>query len=238
MQPKMGIERGFSKLWYINRLSILRGMNEEEMQRVAEMTRMTKHRRGELIYLPGDVSNSIYFLKEGRIKLVGLSEDGREVLLDLIGPGEIFGEVGATQEAPRTTSAEVLEDVLLCEMNRKDFEALLLMHPEMSLRILKRVGFRLKRLEAQMLSLICKDVPTRVREALVNLMDFGSASRPDPPVRIAITQQDVANLIGASRQETSRALKQLEDSGVLDLKYRSIVVKAPELLRRSRSIAS
>ena len=238
MQAKTELERGYSKLWYIKRFNILRGMSEEEMQRVAEMTRMTKHQRGELIYLPGDVSNSIYFLKEGRIKLAGLSEDGHEVLLDLIGPGEIFGEVGATQEAPRTTSAEVLEDASLCEMDRKDFEALLLMHPMMTLRVLRRVGFRLKRIETQLLSLICKDVPTRVREALVDLMDFGSASRPDPPVRIAITQQDVANLIGASRQETSRALKQLEDSGVLDLKYRSIVVKAPELLRRSGSIAS
>jgi CRP/FNR family transcriptional regulator len=188
--------------------------------------------------LPGDVSNSIYFLKEGRIKLIGLSEDGREVLLDLIGPGEIFGEVGATQEAPRTTSAEVLEDVLLCEMNRKDFEALLLMHPEMSLRILKRVGFRLKKLEAQMLSLICKDVPTRVREALVNLMDADSGPKPSVPVNIGLTQQDIANLIGASRQETSRALKELEDSGVLELKYRHILVKAPDSLRDSRSTAA
>jgi CRP-like cAMP-binding protein len=86
-----------------------------------------------------------------------------------------------------------------------------------------------------LISVICKDVPTRVREALVDLMDDGSVYKPKPPVKIRLTQQDVANLIGASRQETARALKELKESGVLDLKYRRIVVKAPDLLRQSRA---
>jgi CRP/FNR family transcriptional regulator len=230
MHPKMQIEKGYSKLWYISRFNLL-GMSKQEMQSVAAMTRMTRHRRGDLIYLPGDPSNSIYFLKEGRMKITGLSEDGREVLLDIIGPGEIFGEASAIQDTPRTTSAAALEDALLCEMERKDFEALLAMHPEMSLRVLQRVGFRLKKVEAQLLSLICKDVRTRVREALVGLVDDGSASSPTTPFKIRLTQQDVANLVGASRQETSRALKELEDSGALELKYRSIIVTAPDRLR-------
>ncbi len=231
MHPKMQIEKGFSKLWYISRFDLLMGMSKQEMQNVAAMTRMTSHRRGDLIYLPGDPSNSIYFLKEGRMKITGLGEDGHEVMLEIIGPGEIFGEASAIQETPRTTTAEALEDALLCEMDRKDFEGLLSMHPEMSLRVLKHVGFRLKKVEAQLLSLICKDVPTRVREALVGLVDNGSASSPTTPVKIRLTQQDVANLVGASRQETSRALKDLEYSGVLELKYRSIIVTAPDRLR-------
>lgn len=231
MHPKMEIEKGCSKLWYIRRFNLLMGMSEQEMQRVAAMTRMTRHRRGELIYLPGDPSHSIYFLKEGRMKITGLSEDGHEVLLDVIGPGEIFGEVGAIQESPRTTSAQALEDSLLCEMHRNDFEALLATYPKMSLHVLKRVGFRLKKVEAQLLSLICKDVSTRVREALIDLIGVESTARPNPPVKIGLTQQDLANLIGASRQETSRALRELEDSGVLKLKYRSIIVTTPHRLR-------
>lgn len=231
MQPKMEIERGGSKLWYIKRFNLLMGMSEQEMQRVAAMTRMTRHLRGEMVYLLGDPSLSIYFLKEGRIKITGLSEDGHEVLLDVIGPGEIFGEVGAIQETPRTTSAQALEDSLLCEMHRNDFEALLTTYPKMSLHVLKRVGFRLKKVEAQLLSLICKDVSTRVKEALIDLMDVESTARPNPPFRIGLTQQDLANLIGASRQETSRALRGLEDSGALQLKYRRIIVTAPNKLR-------
>jgi CRP/FNR family transcriptional regulator len=231
MPPKLEIAKGCSKLWYIRRFNLLKGMSEQEMQRVAAMTRMTRHSRGELIYLPADPSNSIYFLKEGRMKFTGLSEDGDEVLLDIIGPGEIFGEAEAIQETPRTTSAQALDDVLLCEMGRTDFEALLATYPKMSLHVLKLVGFRLKKVEAQLLNLICKDVSTRVREALVNLMDVESISRPNPRVRIGLTQQDLADLIGASRQETSRSLRELEDSGALELKYRHIIVTAPHKLR-------
>lgn len=230
MHRKMETDRGIAKLWHISRLNLLMGMSEQEMRQVAAMTRMTRHRRSDLIYLPGDPSDSIYFLKEGRMKITGFSEDGHEVLLDIIGPGEIFGEASAIQDIPRTTSAEALEDALLCEMDRKDFEALLTMYPQMSLRVLRRVGFRLKKVEARLLNLICKDVPTRVREALVGMVD--AAPGPPRPVKINLTQQDVANLVGASRQETSKALKGLEDSGVLELRYRSIIVTAPDRLRR------
>lgn len=224
MQPKMGIEKGGSELWFIRRLNLLSGMSEQEMNNIAAMTRMSRHRRGELIYLSGDPSRSIYFLKEGRIKVTGLSEDGHEVLLDVIGPGEIFGEIGAIDETPRTTSAQTIEDSLLGEMHGNDFEALLAAYPKMSLEVLKRVGFRLKKVEARLLSLICKDVSTRVREALIDLIDVESTAAP---FSIGLTQQDLANMIGASRQETSRALRRMEDSGALQLKYRHIIVTAP-----------
>ena len=231
MRPQAYLNLCELELGHIRRFDLLDGMSEQVKKRIAAMVKIVRHARGDFIYLPGDPSKSIYFLNKGRMKITGLSEDGHEVLLDIIGPGEIFGEAGAIQDIPRTTSAEALEDALLCEMDRKDFEALLVMHPEMSLRVLRRVGFRLKKVEGQLLSLICKDVPTRVREALVALVDAGPASSPTTTVKIRLTQQDVANLVGASRQETSRALKALEVSGVLELKYRSIIVTAPDRLR-------
>ena len=217
------------------RFNVLLDLSEEETKRVVAMTRMTRHRRGDYIYLPGDPSASIYFLNAGRVKITGLSEEGREVLLDIIGPGGIFGEADALQGSTRTNSAQVLEDALLSEMERKDFEELLAAHPTVSLQVLKRVGSRLKKVEAQLLSLVCKDVPTRLREALANLMDVESTMTLLPFVTIGLTQQDLANLIGASRQETARALKELRDSGVLELRYRSIVVRAPEKLRPDRT---
>jgi CRP/FNR family transcriptional regulator, cyclic AMP receptor protein len=235
MQPEMEIEKCGSELWFIRRFNLLSGMSEQEMNNIAAMTRVSKHRRGELIYLSGDFSRSIYFLKEGRIKVTELSEDGHEVLLDVIGPGEIFGEVGAIHETPRTTSAWTIEDSLLGEMHGNDFEALLAAYPKMSLDVLKSVGFRLKKVEARLLSLICKNVSTRVREALIDLMDVESAAIRNPPFSIGLTQQDLANMIGASRQETSRALRQMEDSGALQLKYRRIIVTAPHKIRSEQA---
>ena len=163
------------------------------------------------------------------MKIGALSDDGDEVLLGIIGPGEIFGDAGAIQGTLRTSSAQALDDSLLCELHRKDFETLLTAHPEISLQLLKSLSARLSRAEAQVLSLVCKDISTRVREALIDLIDFDSNSERKT-IRIRITQQELANLIGASRQKTWEALQELQDSGVLVLSYGSILVTAPQEL--------
>ena len=228
MQSKT--ERGCGELWFLRQFNLPMRMSDEEMKIIASVSRMTWRRRGELIFLSGDPSDSIYFLKDGRIKLTGLSEDGHEVLLDVIGPGELFGEIGPIHDMPRTTSAETIEDSLLGEIRENDFETLLATYPKMSLHVLKRVGLRLKKVEARLLSFIAKDVSTRVEEALIDLLDIESTARSSPPFSIGLTQQDLANMIGASRQETSRALRQLENSGALQLKYRRIIITAPHKL--------
>ena len=225
---------GFSRPFRA-RLELLTGMNQEAAQRFNAMMRTTKRRRGDWIFRLGDSADRIYLLREGRTKITALGEDGHEVLHEIIGPGEIFGETSTILGIPRTTSAQALEASLLCEIRRKDFESLLTAYPEMSLQLLKSVGLRLKKTEAQLLNLICNDVSTRVREALIDLVTIESGVWPDHPVRIGITQQDLANLIGASRQQTWQALKELEDSSVLRLMYRSILVTAPQKLRNGWS---
>lgn len=231
MQSKMQIDKSRSRLWYIKRFNLLAGMSEEELMRIAAMTKMTKYAHGSFVYLSGDPVSSIYFLKEGSIKITGMTEDGHEVLLDIIGPGEVFGEVAALQEESHTNSAQALEDSLLCEMARKDFEDLLNMYPKISLHILKRTGLRLKKIESRLIDLICKDVCTRVKETLLDLIDTRAISGFQYSGKINLTQQDIANLVGASRQETARALKYLQDRDIIELKYRSIIVKSPDRLR-------
>lgn len=201
------------------------------VDRFSAMMRTTTRERGEWIFVLGDPADRIYFLQKGRMKITGLSEDGHEVLHEIIGPGEIFGETSTILGIPRTTSAQAIETSLLCELSRRDFETLLTMYPEMSLQLVKSVGLRLKRAEAQLVNVICNDVSRRVKEALLELITGETDAGQDSPIRIKITQQDLANLIGASRQKTWQALKELEDSGVLNLRYRHIFVTSPNKLR-------
>jgi CRP/FNR family transcriptional regulator len=119
------------------------------------MMRTRKYRRGEWVFVLGDPADSIYILHEGRMKITALSEDGHEVLHEIIGPGEIFGDTSTILGIPRTTSAQALETSLLCEIHRKDFESLLTAYPEMSMQLLKSVGLRLKKAEAQKVSDHC-----------------------------------------------------------------------------------
>lgn len=220
-----------SRLSFTGRLELLNGMSQQAVHDFNTMVRTTKCRCGEWIFLLGDRADSIYFLGEGRIKITALGEDGHEVLHKIIGPGQIFGEMSSLLRIPRTTSAQALEPSRLYEIRREDFETLLRLYPELSFRLLKAVGLRLKQAEAQLVNVICNDVDCRVREALIDLMVSESGATPDRPVKIRITQQDLANLIGASRQKTWQALKELEDSSVLRLMYRSILVIAPHKLR-------
>jgi CRP-like cAMP-binding protein len=227
----------FPAPWSGAGLELLRGMSQDAIHQFDSITRTTKRPRGEWIFVLGDPANSIYLLREGRVKITTFHEDGHEIVHKIIGPNEIFGDVSTVLGIPRTTSAQVLEASLLCEVCRQDFESLLIAYPEMLLQLLKSVGLRLKKAEAQLLNVVCNDVSTRVREALIDLLTLEPGARSDQPVRIGITQQDLANLIGASRQQTWQVLKELEDSSVLRLTYRSILVTAPHKLRNQQSPA-
>lgn len=220
----------FSRLDYFRRLRLLRGMSQQTMHHFDAIMRTTRRRRGDWIFMLGDPSHTIYFLRKGRIKISALSDCGQELVLEIVGPGEIFGDVAAIQGTPRTTSAQALEDLVLCEITRKDFEALLAAYPDLSSHLLQSLTARLRRAEAQLLSLISQDVSTRVREALIELIDSESEEQQNLPIKVKITQQDLANRVGASRQKTWQALKQLEDWGVLRLSYGIILVIAPQLL--------
>jgi CRP/FNR family cyclic AMP-dependent transcriptional regulator len=231
MPSSTEVAYSFSNLWFTGRLELLRGMSPEAVHRFNAMIRRTKRRRGEWVFVHGDPADSIYFVQKGRMKITALSEDGHEVVYEIVGPGEIFGDTSTILGIPRSTSAQTLEASLICEIRQKDFESLLTAYPELSLRLLKFLGRRLKKAEDHVLNVICHDVSTRVREALLELIACESGIKANQPVRIKITQQDLANLIGASRQKTWQALKQLESLSVLRLMYRSILVTAPHKLR-------
>ena len=235
MSPSTEVAHAFSMLWSTGRFELLQGMSQEAVQRFNTIVRRIKRRRGEWVFVHGDPGDSIYLVQKGRMKITALSEDGHEIVHEIVSPGEIFGHTSSILGIPRTTSAQALEASLLCEIQQKDFESLLIAYPELSLQLLKSVGLRLKKAEAQLLKVICHDVSTRVREALIDLMAVESGLHPDQPVTIKITQQDLANLIGASRQKTWEVLKELEDSSVLRLMYRGILVTAPHKLRNEKA---
>ena len=230
------VAHGFVRLRFSGRLELLQGVNAEAVHRFNALMRRTKRRRGEWVYVHGDPADSIYILQTGRMKITALSEDGHEVVHEILGPGEIFGHTSTILGIARTTSAQTLEPSLLCEIRCKDFESLLAAYPALSFQLLKSVGLRLKKAEAQLVNVICNDVSHRVREALIDLIAKESGTWSDRPIRIKITQQDLANSIGASRQKTWAALKELEDSSVLRLMYRGILVIAPHKLRNETAL--
>jgi CRP/FNR family transcriptional regulator, cyclic AMP receptor protein len=212
------------KYWHLRESKFFSDLCDEEVMHIAGITKMSRRARGEFVYLTGDYSEKVYFVIMGRVKLTEVLDEGREVLLDIVNNNEIFGDIDALYGTPRAESAQVVEDALLFEVKGRDFEDLLKTHPGIALQVYRLVGLRLRKAEKRLASLKCKDVEARVKEALIDLISAGGTDGRKYPTQLKMTQQEIADLIGASRQETAKVLRRLEGGGVIRLKYRSIIV--------------
>src|SRR5215203_6821671 len=121
------------------RVQIFSGLTPDEMSRIAAHARSSRKARGEFIYMPGDAADFVYFLKQGRIKLSVLSESGKEIAIDIIEPGEIFGEFALVDEAPRSNMAQALDDVLVWVFSKHEFTRLLTSQPKLALSYIRLV---------------------------------------------------------------------------------------------------
>jgi CRP-like cAMP-binding protein len=221
-----------AKLWYLKNFNIFEGMSEEQMKRVESMTSMSKVDKNRPVYFPEQGSTSIYFLKEGHVKLYRLHEDGREVILDVLGPGEIFGELTLSGEGPAQDFAAALDDALICTVRKEDFETMLRNSPEMNLRLTRWFGLRLRKFEEKVNDLAFKDVTKRILGFLVRYADeFGKTKSGAVTVAAFLSHQDIAYLTATSRQTVTTTLNDLRSRGIIDFDRRQIRIADLEKLR-------
>ena len=208
------------------RVQLFSGLQSEEMSRIAAHARSMRKTRGEFIYMPGDRADFVYILKHGRVKLSVLSESGKEIAIDIIQPGEIFGEFALVDESQRSNMAQALDDVLMWVFSKHDFTKLLTSLPMLSLSYIKLVGDRRRRMEKKLSDITSKPVSGRICELLHELSTSSAEFETVATDYIVpLTHQDVASLIGAARQTTTTVLNDLERRGIIELGRGSIRVK-------------
>jgi CRP/FNR family transcriptional regulator len=200
------------------RVQIFSGLDPDELTRIAAYARSLRKARGEFIYMPGDRADHVFILKQGRVKLSVLSESGKEVAIDIIQPGEIFGEFALVDEAPRSNMAQALDDILVWVFSKHDFTRLLSSQPKLALSYIRLVGDRRRRMEKKLSDITSKAVSARVCELLHELAT-GSAEVEvgNTDYLVPLTHHDVASLIGAARQTTTTVLNDLERRGIIEL---------------------
>jgi CRP/FNR family transcriptional regulator len=200
------------------RVQIFSGLGPDEMTRIAAYARSLRRARGEFIYLPGDRADHVYILRQGRVKLSVLSESGKEIAIDIIQPGEIFGEFALVDDAPRSNMAQALDDILVWVFSKNDFTQLIASQPKLALSYIRLVGDRRRRMEKKLSDITSKAVSARVCELLHEI----STSAADVETAatdylVPLTHHDVASLIGAARQTTTTVLNDLERRGIIEL---------------------
>jgi CRP-like cAMP-binding protein len=189
--------------------------------------RTRTYRRGRTIYTSGDLGDRLYWVDTGRVNLVRLTEDGRELFIDSIGPGDSFGEVPALLGGQHLESAVAVGDTTVLEIPAAELTPLLEHSPQVAVSLCRRLAQRLQGAQRRFVSLMFRRLDLRLRHVLAELVDVAPEALERP---LRITHQTLADRIGASRQETSRALKRLEREGVIALGYGTIQVLCSERL--------
>jgi len=221
-----------SKIWFLKNFNIFEGMSEAQMKRVESMTSMSKVDKNRPIYFPEQASTNIYFLKEGHVKLYRLHEDGREVILDVLGPGEIFGELSLSGDGRAEDFASALDDALICTVKKSDFESMLLKSPEMNLRLTRWFGLRLRKFEEKVNDLAFKDVTKRIVGFLVRFAEeFGKIKAGTVTVPAFLSHQDIAYLTATSRQTVTTTLNELREKGFIDFDRKHIRIQDMDKLK-------
>ena len=205
-----------SKHWYLQHIKVFAELPEEDKKELREISHMTSYRKHESICFPGQRSDMVYLLKQGRVKISRVNEKGQEATICLLEPGEIFGEVEALGGMPRETLVQALEPVLVCEIKRKNFESFLDLCPTVGIRILKTVGRRLQQVESKFSDLVFHSAPARLAKLLLQLSEsMGKRDHDTIRLNVRLTHQNLANLIGTSRETVSALLGQFQRQGLL-----------------------
>jgi len=219
-----------TKIWYLKKAELFKGLSEAQMAEVAASSAMLRCQRRHRFYFTDDDSDRVYLVKEGKIRLERTNEDGREILLDILGPGEIFGELALADEGTRSHSAEAIEESLVCSFERDRFLAILQRNPELAFRVVKLIGFRFRQLEARFENLVFKPLAERLCFTLEQLARRHGIADPSGGVRLPLTQKDLATLIGASREAVAEELARLKRAGLVQTGYRSLLLLHPDRL--------
>jgi CRP-like cAMP-binding protein len=189
--------------------------------------------KGSVLFAEGDEGDHLYVIVEGKLKLGTSSGDGRENLLSILGPGEMFGELSLFDPGPRTSTATAVTDAKLLSLGQEKLIPWLATNPNVSLQLLARLAQRLRRTNEAVGDLVFSDVPGRVAKALIDLGErFGKQSDEGLFVHHDLTQEELAQLVGASRETVNKALADFAGRGWLKLDGRAVLITDLERLTK------
>ena len=216
-----------TKLWYLQNFNFFETMKPSDMMDLENNTSMKVEKKKEIIYFPEEASDTIYFLKEGKVKISKILDDGRSTVMQILGPGEIFGESSLLGGEQHENIAEVIEDAIICTIDKDIFTGMMMKNPGLTLRITRFIGWRLRHIESHVEDLVFKDAKQRIVSFLIRYIEnFGKKMVDGWMVRPFISQQDIADRVGASREMVARILKDLTIGDYIRFEGRHIIINA------------
>jgi len=217
----------------VRQAPLFAALDDEAAKALMESMTSSHLERGDILFREGDQGDRLYVIGEGKIKLGLTSVDGRENLLAVLGPGEMFGELSLFDPGPRTATATAIAETQLIALGHEDLDSFLLGRPAVAKNLLTALARRLRRTNETLADLVFTDVPGRVAKALLHLSKrFGRPAEDGILVAHELTQEELAQLVGASRETVNKALADFASRGWIKLEARAVVLTDVERLKR------
>lgn len=219
-------------LWYLKKIPLLADLGPDVLARLAERIELREVKRREVIYLPGDPGASLFFVNGGRVKISKVTRDGKALTLNYCGPSELFGETCVVDGGPREEMAEAMENAMITEIERSDFEKLVQTHSQLGFQLTRLLAGRRRDLENKLETLVFRDVTSKLAELLLQLaQEYGVEDSRGTLVALKITHQELANLIGSTRETVSLTLSQFKKKKYIATEGRKVIIADSESLK-------
>jgi len=217
----------------LRRAPLFEGLDEDNGRVLRRQMTEVHLNRGEHLFLEGQDGDRLYVVLDGKMKLTRAAADGRENLVSVLGPGEMFGELSLFDPRPRTSTASAVTDATLAALAHEALRPWLRERPEVSMHMLQALARRLRRANDLNADLVFTDVPGRVAKNLLDLSERFGEQEPDGlHVHHDLTQEELAQLVGASRETVNKALADFAARGWLQISARSVLILDAERLRK------
>lgn len=224
------------KLWYLKSCELFRRLEADDLATLERRCRSRQFTRGTPIYLPADQSDGVLLMAEGRAKICNFTDEGKQSILAFIEPGEIFGELALVEGGDRDEYAEAVEKSTVILIPSEVMNQLVEQNPHVSLGITKLFGLRRRRIERRLKYLLFRSNRERLVSLLLELAEQYGQTTPDGVhLKIKLSHQDLASIIGSTRETVTVLLGELQDESFLQLGRRKIVITALENLADSIS---
>ena len=211
----------------LRNVPLFAGLDEVQLGMLVPMITRTNFARNGTIIGAGDPTDSLYIVISGRLKVLMRDEQKREVILAILGPGEFFGEMGLLDDSPRSASVVTLEPCELLGISKTDFKHCLAQNSDLSLTVTRGLVKRLREADQKIGSLALMDVYGRVARLLLQMAEDVNGEKV---IVKKVSKQDIAKMIGASREMVSRVMRDLELGGYIEVRGRSVVLRDNILL--------
>ncbi len=191
---------------------IFNHLEEDEMIEIMQKIRHINYKKGEIVYRPGEESDTLYIVNRGRLKLYRISESGKEQVIGFLNPGEFTGELSLFREGNYERFAEAIMDTQLCTLKRSDLKEFLIKYPSISLRILSELSNRIEESEKQRTRYATEKVETRIALFIAESLE----NEDNRLVELPMSKKDLASYLGTTPETISRKLAELEEEGYIE----------------------